>query len=169
MKKNLRGKQITSLKKLNELYDEIIGDEFDELELETEYYTQTIKNQYLLQNYNKTLEAKYKDKLPNFDFVNNEKPLIIKDKNKKIIFNKPPPIKKALVIYLEDKFKDVENINELNDKQKLQLFEKLLYNFNKEKNKYVNLETKEMLQYNTNLGNWEKYGFYSENIGDGNK
>ena len=93
-----------------------------------------------------------------------EKPIIISDKNKKIIFNKPSSPKEALIIFLEKKFILNENNNGADDDIIFNEFQIAIEEFKKEKDIYENLEIEELKSYNKKLDSWEENGYYIEEI-----
>ena len=93
-----------------------------------------------------------------------EKPIIISDKNKKIIFNKPSSPKEALIIFLEKKFILNENNNGADDDIIFNEFQIAIEEFKKEKDIYENLEIEGLKSYNKKLDSWEENGYYIEKI-----
>ena len=93
-----------------------------------------------------------------------EKPIIISDKNKKIIFNKPSSPKEALIIFLEKKFILNENNDVADDDIIFNEFQIVIEEFKKEIDIYENLEIEGLKLHNKKLDSWEENGYYIEEI-----
>lgn len=78
--------------------------------------------------------------MPDFDIYKNNKPLIISSNGKKIIYNKPKPHKGALILFIEEKIQNHEEFDDYDDEDKKIILDKLLSEFEKQKDKYISLE-----------------------------
>ena len=115
---------------------------------------------YLINNYNNNLFVNYYSKFKDYNFHNNSSAVILIENNKKLVFNRPNYIKKALILFLEKEYKKINT----DDEVIFDLFQKVVIKFKKYKEKYTHLEKEEVANYEKNLSEWENNGFYSEDI-----
>ena len=128
-----------------------------------EYYSYVLINNYLKVNYKISMYKQYEKYFDEFDIDLNDmdKPLILFNNDKQIVFNKPNKPKSDFVFYLEDKFNYNKSYN--NDLMIFAQFEKLIKEFisnDNIKKEYKEKEEKEFIEFRTRLLYWETNGFY---------
>ena len=128
-----------------------------------EYYSYVLINNYLKVNYKISMYKQYEKYFDEFDIDLNDmdKPLILFNNDKQIIFNKPNKPKSDFFFYLQDKFNYNKSYN--NDLMIFAQFEKLIKEFisnDNIKKEYKEKEEKEFNDFRTRLLYWETNGFY---------
>ena len=127
--------EFVSFDTFNEYYHNLESDEL--FELDGDYQSVKIKTRYLQLKYNEYILKNWKEFIPDFDIYKNNKPLIISSNGKKIIYNKPKPYKGALILFIGEKIQNHEEFDDYDDEDKKIILDKLLSEFEKQKDKYI--------------------------------